>query len=179
MSVYSKVRDALWDGSDYLLSRTEYDPEIIFSHGNGLEPSKNYIVINLTSIRQTGRVYNSTLTDGVSNPTGLKKHFQSFHEVEVQFSFYGSDAGDIADTFHRYINNYSMVRDNWCRVGLAPNRKTQISYNPQLRDTKWIDAFNFSVTFTYGVHEAKEVGWVDHVIVNTNGKSNTIPPLTP
>jgi len=177
MSVYSQIRDALFDGSDALIKRTEYTPQIIFSHGNGLEPNNDYIVINILGLEQTGRVYNSSLTDGVVGPTGLKSHFQSFHEARVQFSFYGSNSGDIADVFHRYITNYTMTRDDWCRFGLAPNRKTQIVYNPQLRDTQWVDAFNFTVTFAYGVHESKEVDWVEHVTINTNGRSSTIPPV--
>src|SRR5690606_18522426 len=123
MSVYSKIRDALYDGSTSLLQRTEYSPIVIFSHGNGLEPTNDYIVINILGLEQTGRVFNSSLTDGVASSTGLKSHFQSFHEARVQFSFYGSSAGDICDTFHRYITNYTMTRDDWCRFGLAPNRK--------------------------------------------------------
>lgn len=177
MSVYSKIRDALYDGSARLIQRTEYNPTIIFSHGNGLEPGNNYVVINILGMEQTGRVFNSSLTDGVASSNGLKSHFQSFHEARVQFSFYGSSAGDICDTFHRHITNYTMTRDDWCRYGLAPNRKSQIIYNPQLRDTEWIDAFNFTVTFTYGVHESKEIDWVEHVTISTNGRSSTIPPV--
>lgn len=177
MSVYQKIRDSLYDGTVATYNTTPYTPPVVFSLGKN-EPSASYVVINILSLTQTGRVMEDVLTDGSGSPLPLRSHFQSYYEALVQFSFYGSEAGDLCEVFHRLLNNYSEVRHSWTYLGLSPLSKTPVTFNPQRRDTKWEDSFNFDVTFSYKVHDVREVEWVEHVTMVVNGgEQETIPPL--
>lgn len=179
MTVYRKIRDALYDGTVATYSTTPYNPPVIHTLGKN-EPAESYVVINILSLEQTGRVMEDYFAVGDDTTVPLKSHFQSFHQALVQFSFYGSEAGELSETLHRLITNYSEVRYSWAYLGLAPVSKTPIMFNPQLRDTKWEDAFNFDVMFSYRVHDFKDVEWVEHVTMVVNGgEQETIPPISP
>lgn len=177
MSVYSKIRDALYDGTVATYNTTPYSPPVIFSLGKN-EPLESYVVINILTMEQTGRVVEDVLTDGRDETLPLKSHFQSFYDVTVQFTFYGSESGSLCETFHRLLTNYSEVRQSWSYLGLAPVSKTEIRFNPQRRDTKWEDSFNFDVRFSYRVHDVREVEWVEHITMTVNGgEQKTMPPI--
>src|SRR5690625_2870238 len=176
MSVFTKIKDALYDGTEALYSSTSYNPPIIFTLGKN-EPSSSYVAINFLTLEQTGRVMEDPSLTVVSEDRG-EQHFQSFYEANVQFTFYGSEAGEICEVFHRLVNNYSESRHSWAYLGLSPLSKSPIRFNPQRRDTQWEDFFNFDITFSYRVHDVKEVQWVEHITMVVNGgEQKTIPPL--
>lgn len=177
MSVYSDIRQALYLGVDGLYRTTNYSPTIIHSNSNGREPANSYVSIHVVTLEQTGRsVEDFKAIQESPDDDFLTTHFESFHNATVQFSFHGSEAGELAEVFHRLVTNYVEVRMNWARHGLAPVSKTPIRYAPQRRETQWIDGFNLDVTFSYRVHEAKKVEWVERItMIENGGERQTIP----
>jgi len=178
--MYTPIREALWTGTTNVFQRLGKTPLIIHSHGNGETPTGSYVVIYLLSVDQTGRVFESTVTDGVVSGSEKFTHQQSFYNINVQFSFYGPEAGALGTLFYNHVNNNRMSRWEWNVNGLSPRSKSNLRYNPQRLDAEWKDAFNMDVTFSCTVHEKVSIDWIEHIGVKANGQETVyIPPLPP
>lgn len=94
----------------------------------------------------------------------------------VQFSFFGSLAAAAAHSFTQRINNNPLVFEELSRRKLGILRKTTLRRNPQKRDTKWVEAFNMDVTFSYIVKTEQLVGYVDAVVIQDNGNTPFTDP---
>lgn len=181
MSVYSEVRKALRLGTltvlnDYFPTEDLKNMGIIFSHTSGTEPSIPYVVIQILSSNQVGRTSYSTLTDEDENLTIITQY-----EIQAQFSFYGSTAGDMAYDFNSAINNNVMMWRAFQANKLAPLRKSTLRRMPIKRDTSWTEYHNLDVTFSYAVKTTQKVDVVERISIlglETDPDERTyIPPL--
>jgi len=181
MSVYSQVRESLRLGTLKVLD--EYFPTdalkneaILYSHTNGTEPSKPYVVIQIVSANQVGRTSYSTLTDEDENLTIITQY-----EIVTQFSFCGSLAGDMAFDFNNAINNNVIMWEAFQKNKLAPLRKSTLRRLPIKRETQWIEYQNLDVTFSYAVKTTQKVDVVERISVlglgDTPDERIYIPPL--
>lgn len=179
MSIYSQIRDGLWQATTDLYTTLAVAPvpEVIFGYGDGLEPTGSYVVVSILNIEQIGRAQQSTLTD---EGTGDVKSVwtKGFYEAVVQFSFIGSEAGDLAQQFQHAVNNNRVGLIKWQENNLAPMRKSALRYNPQLRDTTWVDSFNMDVTFSYVLQTTQVMDWVEYVVIK-DGINNSIIEIPP
>lgn len=178
MSIYSSMRTAVRLGTLEALSQSGYSTTpVIYSHQSGAEPAETYVVIQIVSLDQVGRVEESTLTD--ESTPDRKLTFKNHYEGKIQFTFAGSDAPDIATEFLNAIPNNVVVREAYQKNNLAPMRKSGLRRAPQKRDTTWVEFFNIDVTFSYMVLTEQTVDWVEHVqFVDVNsGEIIVIPPL--
>lgn len=179
--IYTDVRKAIRRAA--IQSLIEYFPDtasqnagIIFSHVNGSEPSSPYVVINVLGIEQQGKHMTSTL----SNPTDNTVSVRASYEITVQFSFCGSTAGDMVQSFTQRINNNPLSLESLKKERLSVMRKSPIRRAPQKRDTQWVEYFNQDVVFSYIVNTQQLVDWVEAVViedtVNEPSEIFSVPP---
>ncbi|MNQ88810.1 hypothetical protein D3C85_1040910 [compost metagenome] len=180
MGIINNLRVATRLGTIESLSQSGYATSpVIFSHQNAPEPSVPYCVINPLIINQIGRSEISTFTDDgywvedfdgdttytgdeVFEATAFKSlHYKITYESQIQFTFAGSNAEDLAFYFHNAVCNNRTISFVYRKNGLSPMRKSTLRRSPQKRDTQWVDFWNVDVTFLYTVITKQDVDWVD------------------
>ena len=166
MAAYNDIRKAVRRAViqsliEYFPDTTSQNAGIIFSHVNGSEPVNPYVVINVLGIEQIGKHSTSTLADPTQNILNIRVSY----EITVQFSFCGSTAGDMAQSFTQRINNNPFSFEALDREKLSVMRKSNIRRIPQKRDTQWVEYFNQDVVFTYTINTEQPVDWVEAVVI--------------
>lgn len=170
MTIHTQVKTAVRNVALVALSEYQSIP-VIYSHQNGAEPNSTYCTINLLRLEQQGH-------GSVSSLTNLNKNikFSAAYEVMIQFSFFGSQSGDACYSLTQRINNSPFVFEELAKNKLGVLRKSQVRFNPQKRETQWIDSYNVDVYFSYILETKQLIDYVDAVVVqDTNGNEFTVP----
>lgn len=167
MAAYSDIRKAIRRAAiqsviEYFPTADDQNKFVFFSHVGGTEPSSPYMVINILGIQQIGKHSTSTLADPTQNIVNVRASY----EITVQFSFCGSTAGDMAQSFTQRINNNPFSFSALNQEKLSVMRKSNIRRIPQKRDTQWVEYFNQDVVFTYTLNTEQPIDWVEAVIVD-------------
>ncbi len=173
MAAYSQIRKAVRRAViqsliEYFPTEAEQNELLFFSHTGGTEPSKPFVVINILSIEQIGKHSTSTL----SNPADNMLYIRASYEMNVQFTFCGSTAGDMAQSFSQRINNNPFSFSSLNKEKLSVMRKSNIRRAPQKRETKWVEYFNQDVVFTYTLNTEQPVDWVEAVVIESDIKAS-------
>lgn len=168
MNIYTLVRKAARDSilttlPEFFPTSVEQNAGVIFSHTNGAEPSIPYVVINILSIEQQGHHSTSPLSNIDEEIVS-----SAFYEVMVQYSFCGSSAGDMAQSFSHRVSNNPLVSMEQQRNKLAFMRKSTVRRAPQKRDTTWVENFNIDITYNYVLNEVVTVDIVEGVVLTTD-----------
>ena len=178
MSIYSLVRPAVRKVAvkcleEFFPTPAQQDSGVIFSHSNGTEPNKPYVTVNILNVEQQGHGSTSSLTN-----TDEELSVNVSYEVMVQYSFFGSTAGDMAMHFNQRINNSPVVLEEAARNKLGFMRKSQLRRNPQKRDTQWIDSYNMDVTYSYIANTQQIVDVIEVAIMEDALTEDvfTVPP---
>lgn len=184
MDIYSNLKKSLWRASaktleEYFPTSDAKDKGIIFSHSNGLESSSPYVVINILGHTQQGRSQVAS-----STTEQFELIYQTSYEVTVQFSFIGSTSGDMSSLFSQRMNGGNpFAMEAFRKENLGYMRKSEIRRAPQKRETKWIEAFNQDVVFSYNIRTTQVVDWVESVILENQiidpSETFTVPPGIP
>lgn len=174
MAVYSEVRKAIRRAViqsliEYFPTQADQNELLFFSHSNRTEPSKPFVVINILGIEQIGKHSTSTLAD----PTQKILNIRASYEINVQFSFCGSTAGDMAQSFSQRINNNPLSFESLNKEKLSVMRKSNIRRAPQKRDTQWVEYFNQDVVFSYIINTQQVVDWVEAVVIESDISSSS------
>lgn len=183
MGVINDVKIATRLGTLEALSQSGYPSSpVIFSHQNAPEPSSPYCVINPLIVNQIGRSEISTLTGEsvlVGEVETRQLYYKTTYEAQIQFTFAGSNAEDLAFYFHNSVCNNRTISFVYRKNNLSPMRKSTLRRNPQRRDTQWVDFWNVDVTFLYTVVTKQDVDWVEHISVKDSDSDAVIyyPPL--
>lgn len=181
--VYSDLRKAIRRAViqslvEYFPTQADQDKYIFFSHTGGTEPSNPFVVINILGIEQQGH----TQTASTTNEQFELIH-QAAYEVNVQFSFCGSTAGDMAQSFTQRVNNSVLSLDATRKEKLGVLRKSNLRRALQKRDTQWVEYFNQDVVFSYIIRTTQVVDWVESVILENQivdpSETFTVPPGIP
>jgi len=141
---------------------------LIFSNSNGTEPAESYVVINILEVRQIGQHNTSSKLDSQN-----RQAVQVAYEVMCQFSFIGSQSGDMSHSFNQRINNNYLVFESLKLNKLGIMRKSNVRRAPQKRDTKWVEYHNMDVTFSYIAVTQDVVDLIEAVVVE-DVTANTI-----
>lgn len=180
MGIINSLKVATRLGTVEALTQSGYPSSpVILSHQNAPEPSIPYCVINPLIVNQIGRTEISTLTDdgywvedmdGGINYSGNQVfqaeqfkslYYKTTYEAQIQFTFAGSNAEDLAFYFHNSVCNNRTISFVYRKNGLSPMRKSTLRRSPQRRDTQWVDFWNVDVTFLYAVITKQDVDWID------------------
>lgn len=184
MDIYTNLRKSLWRATakslqEYFPTTDAQNNGIIFSHGNGLESSSPYVVINILGHTQQGRSEVASTT----NET-FELIYQTSYEVSVQYSFIGSTSGDMAHLFSQRMNGGNpFALESFRKENLGYMRKSEIRRAPQKRDTKWVEGFNQDFVFSYNIRTTQVVDWIESVILENKiidpSETFTVPPGIP
>lgn len=173
--IYTSLQDALYAITTKAL--IDYpNSSVIFSHEDGSEPTGSYVSIGILSVEQQGRHTSSGLTDVENLDTEYELTTTTANEVYCQFSFVGSDSGDMASSFNQRINNSPLVLEEASRNKLGVMRKSQVRRSPQKRETKWVEYHNLDVTFSYHVVTTEVVDIIEAVVVQQNDETPFVIP---
>ena len=166
MSIFEKLEVHLHTACEEALESCHPDTCIIFSNQSGQEPSNPYIVLDILFNEQIGRTQTATRADPVYGEDGEITHYtlnsQAQYEVTVQVSCIGSKAGAMAFDFHHLLNT-TLVWERFQLQNLYPIRKTDVRRSPILRETKWVDRYNFDVTFNFAVSTNQTVDIIEYL----------------
>ena len=141
-SIYTRLEDAVRNVA-LVSNKNHTSTPIIFSHQPGAEPTTSYVVINILSVEQQGKAATPALLNRSS-----KLDIRVMYNTLIQFSFYGDDAGAIAHDFYHLFNSPETL-ESMSKNSVALLSKTRLRRNPQRRDTRWVESFNFDATFNY------------------------------
>lgn len=172
MSIYSDVRTRA-----RLVALAALAPEfpttpVIFSHVGGSEPATSYVIVNILNVEQQGHGGASTVVEPINEETATLNLFGAY-EILVQYSFCGSQSGDLAQEFNHRISNDPLVRLEIQRNNLGLMRKSQVRRAPQKRDTQWVEYNNMDITFNYVINTSTVVDTVAAVVIETDFQDGT------
>lgn len=175
MNIYSSLRTAVRNVA--LVALDEFvNPMVIYSHSNGSEPAGPYVVVSILNVEQQGQHTSSGLVE--ESLTEYEQTITTANEVMCQFSFVGSQSGEMAYSFYQRINNNPLVFEELARNNLGVMRKSQVRRAPQKRDTTWVEYHNLDVTFSYHVVTKQVVGTIEGVIAQAVYDDVTQPSFT-
>lgn len=166
MSIYEQLENSLYDSCELALADYYPNSPIIFTHGTGSEPKVPYITLQILFVEQIGRTETATRADPVYDEEGEITHYElnskAQYEVTVQFSGMGSSAGALAFDLHHLLNT-TLVWEKFQLHNLYPIRKSEVRRAPLLRETEWVDRYNFDVIFTYSVSTNQKVDVIEYI----------------
>ena len=161
MNLYIGLRTALRNVT--LVALDEFtNPTVIYSHANGTEPAGSYVTVSILNVEQQGQHTSGGLVK--ANLTQYEQTITTANEVMCQFSFVGSQSGEMAYSFYQRINNNPLVLEEAARNKLGFMRKSQVRRAPQKRDTTWVEYHNLDVTFSYHVVTKQVVDIVEGIV---------------
>ena len=165
--IYTTFEESMYETIHNVNSLLGIDCEVIISHQNGVEPPKDYVVINTLSIVATGRAdaQNNAM---IFNNGGIKQYSVQNYEVSVQLTFVGVSAGNNATLYHSQYSGNVAAREIYTKNNLAIRRRTGIRRTPQQREGIWVNAFAFDLTLGFAVRTSQELDWADYITVNGN-----------
>lgn len=175
MNLYIGLRTAIRNVG--LVALDEFvNPNLIFSHQNGNEPAGSYVTISILNVEQQSQHTSSGLVE--ANLTQYEQTITTANEVLCQFSFVGSQSGEMAYSFYQRINNNPLVFEELARNKLGVMRKSQVRRAPQKRDTTWVEYHNLDVTFSYHVVTKQVVDIIEGVVAQAVYDGVTQPSFT-
>lgn len=175
MNLYTGLRTAVRNVA--LVALDEFvNPLVIYSHANGTEPVGSYVTVSILNVEQQGQHTSSGLVE--ESLTEYEQTITTANEVMCQFSFVGSQSGEMAYSFYQRINNNPLVFEELARNNLGVMRKSQVRRAPQKRDTTWVEYHNLDVTFSYHVVTKQVVGTIEGVIAQAVYDDVTQPSFT-
>lgn len=165
MAAYTELQSALYKTVSYMFPNNE----TLWMYDGGTEPSNPYIGLHILDMDQIGREQVSSLASETAlNSDSFFLNITVNYEAQVQITFKGSTAGDLAHEFSQKINNpiyLERMREN----NLGRMRMSSIRNAPQLRDTKYIPTFIQTVTFSFAYRSQQSVDYIKQVkIVDVN-----------
>ena len=168
MNLYSTVGEKVQEALTNTLTRIGYtDPLVIFKHQNGPEPDKTYCAIYIIRLQDTGRATKSLFLEDVTGDYSVGRHYSQQHfRATLQLTFVGKNSGDMAHDLKQAMNNSLLAREDLLKQDLSFLDCTDIRSNPQLRETRWVESFNFDINLGYSVQHTEDLTWVEYITIN-------------
>ena len=163
MNIYSSLKSALRKVAIVALNEFPLAEVIHSNQSDAEEPPESYVVVSILNVEQQGQHVSSGLVE--ANATEYEQTITTANEVMCQFSFVGSQSGEMAYSFYQRINNNPLVFEELARNKLGVMRKSQVRRAPQKRDTTWVEYHNLDVTFSYHVVTKQVVDIVEGITV--------------
>lgn len=175
MAAYSELKSALYKTVTTMFPTTQ----VIWMYSGGTEPSSPYIGLHILNMDQIGREEISSYAEETAEGSDFYRlNVKATYEAFIQVSFRGSTAGDLAHEFNQSLNNplswEAMYRNN-----LSKMRQSSVRNAPQLRETKYVQAFNQDVTFAYAYNTEQLIDVIEQVIIvnEATGDRYEIPEI--
>ena len=158
-SVSEQLKDALYDSFYEVLYNLGFkDTNIVFANQGGIEPDKTYCILNIIRIRQKGRTDEST----AGAHSTAKMQFTNYYNVDLQVTFLGKSADNVAMDFDIEIGSNVFVRHSFQKHLLAVVDKQDAINVPQLRGNEWMPSWNIDLNLSYAVQGTQVLNdWVE------------------
>lgn len=168
MNLYTAIGEKVQSALEDTFTRLGYeDPLVIFKHQNAPEPNQTYCAIYITRIQETGRATKSFFLEDVAGDPAVGRHYAQQHfKATLQLTFIGKDSGDMAHDLKQAMSNSLLAREDLLKKDLSFVDCTDVRSNPQLRETRWVDSFNFDINLGYSVQHTEDLTWVEYITVN-------------
>ena len=161
MAAFTELKEALYN----IFSRMFPNTQVIHMYDGGVEPSNPYIGIYILAFNQVGREETTSYASETSlNSNVYQLSTKVTYEASVQISCRGSTAGDLAHAVNQDLNiptTWQILREN----NLSKMRVSNVRSAPQLRETKWIQAYNQDITFAYCYVSDTPIDVIEQVII--------------
>lgn len=159
---YEPLQDTLYDGMRAILDSLNYNTvDVVFSKTNSIESLNTYCVLDILQIKQEGKRDEGSFIV----PEGEWLEFNTYYNIYLQVSVFGDKAGEVATALHHHFNNRRCFEE-LAKRNLGLLKKTDLRRNPQLRETKWVDSFNFDTNLTFSIFTKQSFDWVEYITVN-------------
>lgn len=162
MGAYTELQDAVYDSIALIFPSLDASGAILWGNMDNLEPESSYLSMFIIEIEEQGREANTWGYDASGDV--IVYSTMNTYEATVQFSFRGSQSGDLVHLFKQKLNSpifWEFLNQN----NLSKMRTSQIRYLPQKRDTQWVDGFNIDVVFAYAYVTQENIDPIEQVIV--------------
>jgi hypothetical protein len=159
----TKVQKAL---TDTFVRAGYVNPLVIFKHQNAPEPTRTYCAIYIINIEEQGRSTKSLFLQDVEDISVGRHYAQQHFKATLQVTFMGEDSGDMAYDLQVALHNSLSTNEDFLKEDLSFIDCTNVRSNPQLRETRWVDSFNFDINLGYSVQHTEDVNWVEYVTIN-------------
>ena len=168
MNIYDEVGKAAQRAITTTLTRLGYSsPLVIFKNQNAPEPNKTYCAIYIINNSEKGRATKALfLQDVVGDPDVGKHYAQQHFDATLQVTFVGLDSGGMALDLKQALRSSVLTSEDFLKENLSFVSATDVRSNPQLRETRWVDSFNFDLRLGYSVQHTEDLNWVEFITVN-------------
>lgn len=168
MNIYGQVGERVQRALTATLVRQGYlEPLVIFKHQNAPEPNKSYCAIYILSMLEKGKATKSFFLEDVPSDPNVGKHYAQQHfNVVLQLAFVGVQSGDMAFALKQALKNSILTGEDFLKEDLSFISATEVRSNPQLRETRWVESFNFDLTLGLSVQQTEDLDWVEFITVN-------------
>lgn len=158
---YRPIMDAVYDSLEAFLINCGYgNVDILFSKFNAPEPLNTYCIVDILQVEQIGK-----RDEGSYIPQGGYLEFSTHYKIFLQVTVLGDSAGEVATALHHNFNNRKCFEEFYKR-NLSILNKGNLVRHPQLRETKWEDAFYFDTNLTFSIFTRQSYDWVEYVTIN-------------
>lgn len=165
MSIGKMIEQSLNVATTNALGLISYpDTKVIRAHQSGLEPKNTYCVIHVLDHEQIGKVSEATYLTKEENLI----YSTAFYNVNTQISFIGEQASDVGFDYAHNIKNNKRILEEYQRSGFAVTQRSSARKQPQARETKWVDAVNIDLSFSFSVQMRQEMDWIEYITINGN-----------
>lgn len=165
--IYTDLGTRVQEAVEDTLTRLGYtNPLVIFKHQNAPEPTRTYCAIYIINIEEEGRSTKSLFLQDVPDITVGRHYSQQHFKATLQITFMGEDSGDMAYDLRNTLQNSQLTNEDFLKKDLSFLSCTSVRSNPQLRETRWVDSFNFDINLGYSVQFTEDMNWVEYITVN-------------
>lgn len=168
MNIHEQVGEKVQRALTATLVRQGYNtPLVIFKNQNAPEPNKTYCAIYIINLTEKGRATKSFFLQDVPGDETVGKHYAQQHfNATLQVTSVGLQSGDMAYAVKQALKNSILTGEDFLKEGLSFISATEVRSNPQLRETRWVETFNFDLTLGFSVQQTEDLNWVEFITVN-------------
>lgn len=167
MDIYTKLEESLYEALTKSFEVSGKPLVVAFSHENGVEPTEDYVSVNVLDLVRQGQASKSGMA-GFSAGVAKEYAVQSYESL-VQLNFFGENSPDHATWLHSQFKGNTVIREGFLRNNLAPRTISNMRRAPQLRDSVWVKSFSMDIRVGWAVRTVQDVDWAD--VVTINGQS--------
>lgn len=156
------LMDTLYDSLRAILDINGFNNvPIIYSMSNSPETLNTYCLIDILNIEQVGRSDEGTFIV----PQTEVLEFNTHYKIYIQLASRGDSSSSVASSLHHNMNNRKCYEE-FHKRNLAILNKSNLRRAPQLRETRWVDGYNFDMNLTFSIFTRQSFDWVEYITVN-------------
>lgn len=156
------LMDTLYDGFRAVLDVNGFEKvPIVYTMTGSPETINTYCLIDILNIEQFGRSDEGTFI----NPKGDTLEFITHYKIYFQVATRGDSAPSVASSLHHNMNNRKCFEE-FHKRNLGVLNKSPLRRAPQLRETRWVEGYNFDMNMTFSIFTRQSFDWVEYITIN-------------